>query len=268
MGWDLFKRQIGQCAPIKLIQFGPLNDEQQEELLGIFKLHQNDSYNAKIIKRLSEYELLDEFYELLSEYLNTNYDTHVKTFYLPDNRQIYLKENIAFVSQGTTGLCTWSASLFLTEYLLSVESSGKNILELGSGTGLLGISLAKNNKVLMTDVSPLVIDRLHENIALNSSTAMADYLDWENPELQDFIPDITVCADVVFNPCLISPLFQTIKKYSKVCYISSTKRNQETFDLFMKMVNEEGVEYQVIDFTSNWFYLPETDIVLLKLYFQ
>ncbi|KAJ3313032.1 Protein fam86a [Boothiomyces sp. JEL0838] len=266
--WEIFKRQIGQCVPIGKIQFEPLTDKQQEELLEIIQGHQNNTYNVKIIKRLSEYELLDKFYELLTEYLSTNYETHVKTFYLPDGDKIYLKENSAFISQGTTGLCTWSASLYLLEYLLTIDVSGKDILELGSGAGLLGIALARKNNVLLTDVSPLVIERLNENIAMNNSIAKADYLDWENPDSINFKPDITLCADVIFNPCLIRPLFETIKRFSNVCYISSTKRNQETFDVFFSLVKSENIQYEIIDFKSEWFYLPERDIVLLKLDLQ
>ena len=77
-------------------------------------------------------------------------------------------------SSGTTGFRTWEAALFLGTYLSSPEGrnfvAGKNVLELGAGTGFLSIFCAKHlgaQRVLATDGSQMVIDDLKANIQLN-----------------------------------------------------------------------------------------------------
>jgi len=73
-------------------------------------------------------------------------------------------------SLGKGGFC-WDAALILAEHLLTTKSlSDKPILELGAGTGLCGILLAKASKcnVEITDMSEL-LPLMQRNIALNFS---------------------------------------------------------------------------------------------------
>lgn len=77
-------------------------------------------------------------------------------------------------SSGTTGFRTWEAALFLGAYLSSPEGnhfiSGRNVLELGAGTGFLSIFCAKYlnaRRVLATDGSGTVVSDLKSNIHLN-----------------------------------------------------------------------------------------------------
>ena len=77
-------------------------------------------------------------------------------------------------SSGTTGFRTWEAALFLGAYLSSPEGrcfvNDKNVLELGTGTGILSIHCAKHlgaQRVLATDGSQEVISDLKANIHLN-----------------------------------------------------------------------------------------------------
>lgn len=77
-------------------------------------------------------------------------------------------------SSGTTGFRTWEAALFLAAYLSSSGRNhlvtGKNVLELGAGTGFLSILCAKRlgaQRVLATDGSQEVISDLKSNIQLN-----------------------------------------------------------------------------------------------------
>lgn len=77
-------------------------------------------------------------------------------------------------SSGTTGFRTWEAALFLGAYLSSPEGNhfvtGRNVLELGAGTGFLSIFCAKHlgaQRVLATDGSHEVISDIKSNIHLN-----------------------------------------------------------------------------------------------------
>ena len=77
-------------------------------------------------------------------------------------------------SSGTTGMRTWEAALSLGHFLSSVQGrqlvEGKNVVELGAGTGFLSILCAKYlhaRYVLATDGSEEVIDHLKSNVHLN-----------------------------------------------------------------------------------------------------
>lgn len=74
----------------------------------------------------------------------------------------------------TTGFRTWEAALHLGAYLLTppVRSliNGKNVLELGAGTGFVSILCAKQlgaKHVTATDGDEAVIEALKENFFLN-----------------------------------------------------------------------------------------------------
>ena len=73
-----------------------------------------------------------------------------------------------------TGFRTWEGCLHLGSYLLTDEGRdiirGKNVLELGAGTGFLSLLCAKHlraDRVTATDGDEAVIEALAENAALN-----------------------------------------------------------------------------------------------------
>lgn len=85
---------------------------------------------------------------------------------------ITLKEANNFISDGTTGLSVWGAAFVLSEWALANKSAilGENVLELGSGTGLSGLLVAKICEptcILLTDGNAKVLDCLRENVRNN-----------------------------------------------------------------------------------------------------
>ncbi|KAG9462425.1 hypothetical protein GDO78_014153 [Eleutherodactylus coqui] len=64
-------------------------------------------------------EPLDDLYSALAEVLNSE-DTAVcyKSYCLPTGDLVTLSENVAIISEGTTGLVTWEAALFLAEWAI------------------------------------------------------------------------------------------------------------------------------------------------------
>lgn len=89
-----------------------------------------------------------------------------------ENKVITLKESNSLISDGTTGLRTWQASLALSEWIIQNKNvfDNKNILELGSGVGLTGLVLKKVcsvNNIYLTDCHESVLNTLVENIKLN-----------------------------------------------------------------------------------------------------
>lgn len=93
---------------------------------------------------------------------------------VPDPTMTLLERRQLISGSLTTGYRTWEAALHLGAYLLSGHGQelvkGKNILELGAGTGFLAILCAKNlgaAHVTTTDGDEGVVEALKENLFLN-----------------------------------------------------------------------------------------------------
>ncbi|KAL1870711.1 hypothetical protein Daus18300_005031 [Diaporthe australafricana] len=124
------------------------------------------------------------------------------------------------------GLQSWGASIVVSDLMcsspetfdLTVEKLGREpmIVELGAGTGLVGITMAKllprlgvsGAKVIATDYHPAVLENLHNNILANFTErddipVETCLLDWASP---CFDPPLHVAAemliatDVVYAP--------------------------------------------------------------------
>lgn len=144
-------------------------------------------------------------------------------------------------SLGKGGLC-WDAAFILAEHLLAnvgswclKERPTTRVLELGSGTGLAGLAIAKfvdGCSVTITDLPPL-LDLMESNIVRNfdlkskqsdqnclqsnpiesSTVAHARILRWG--ETEDYPPDheqidLLIAADVVATIYSAPPLVQTL----------------------------------------------------------
>ncbi|KAI9570179.1 putative methyltransferase-domain-containing protein [Boletus coccyginus] len=196
-------------------------------------------------------------------------------------------ESRTTIEAGTTGLRTWKASLALAQYLIQhpylVDSS--NVLELGSGTGFIGILVASLQlhapippfgrnmpSVYLTDVNSTVLARCQNNVRLlcnkSSSHPNIHYnsLDWldslsDQESLKSFFSeaksDIVLGADIVFDPVLVPPLVQTIFlalsfEPTRMAFIALTVRNEETLTYFLDEIGKVlKVEEVAHDTTGN-----------------
>lgn len=147
---------------------------------------------------------------------HSNGDAPEPTITLLEHRHFVLGSQI-------TGFRTWEAALHLGSYLLthsgSREISGKNVLELGIGTGFLTILSAKHlraNHVTSTDGDKGVIETLRENLSLNgldSRKVKPEPLTWGQDLRGTWVEDdceahpydVVVGADIVsFHRSVIS----------------------------------------------------------------
>ncbi|KAI1198136.1 hypothetical protein F5X97DRAFT_153937 [Nemania serpens] len=130
------------------------------------------------------------------------------------------------------GLQSWGAAFVFTELMCATPTrlnltpnalgSAPRIIELGAGTGLVGIALHKilprlgvsAPTIIATDFHPAVLKNLQANIARNlpapdrhedpgSPSICAAPLNWETPDLSpslDRRADVLVATDVVYDP--------------------------------------------------------------------
>ncbi|KAF2675555.1 hypothetical protein BT63DRAFT_420753 [Microthyrium microscopicum] len=163
-----------------------------------------------------------------------------------------LENQSVIASSGTTGLRTWEAALYLSEYLASEGMKyirGQNVLELGAGTGLVSIVCSKYLEascVLATDGSEDVVLAMEDNAFLNgidkSHHLACRVLRWGRP-LDDgeggvgTVYDTVLGADITFDdslfPLLISSFRILLEKNPQIkILIASTIRNDDTFAKF------------------------------------
>ncbi|KAJ8622609.1 hypothetical protein MRB53_031138 [Persea americana] len=133
--------------------------------------------------------------------------------------------------KGDTGCSIWPSSLFLSEYILSYPEifSNKSCFEVGSGVGLVGISLSFVNasKVILSDGDLSTLGNMKSNLELNQLNAETlmpqkafynlnliecKYLPWESAseELLGIKPDIVLGADVIYDPSCVPHLVRVL----------------------------------------------------------
>lgn len=122
------------------------------------------------------------------------------------------------LTEDNLGLKTWGSSYVLSSDLAMLDpfldrtlaKEDLNVLELGAGTGLVGLAMAATwgCKVLLTDL-PETVPNLARNVSLNDEMFVGDkhsprpsMLDWMNPpepEAVDGPFDIVVAADPLYD---------------------------------------------------------------------
>jgi predicted nicotinamide N-methyase len=114
----------------------------------------------------------------------------------PDGAEVAVSVRDATLSADALGSRTWGSAPLLARRLLSPfeaalkHSSQLRILELGAGTGLVGLALALYSQrlgiaaqVALTDYHPDVLSNLHFNASLNALTepsTLVRRLDWQD----------------------------------------------------------------------------------------
>src|SRR5699024_1719686 len=89
------------------------------------------------------------------------------TYKVSQSLSVSIFETNQIVSEGTTRFRTWPAALHLMDYLLNCGSTNtdRSVIEVGAGSGLLGIGLPKNGlfrdaKYMFTDHKASLLERI------------------------------------------------------------------------------------------------------------
>uniref|UniRef100_A0A3Q0SKJ2 Eukaryotic elongation factor 2 lysine methyltransferase n=1 Tax=Amphilophus citrinellus TaxID=61819 RepID=A0A3Q0SKJ2_AMPCI len=248
---------------------------------------------TELIRRLeaADCEPLDELYDALAEVVGAEETTECyKSYLLPAGGAVSLLENIALISEGTTGLVTWEAALYLAEWALENQQvfTGRTVLELGSGVGLTGIAICRScspKRFVFSDCHSRVLQKLRDNVRLNglseqtSPAVGVEELDWTaatEEELRKVGADVIIAADVVYDPEIagsLVKLLSTILRCSSAevlpqVLICSTIRNPEMYGGFKQQLENEGISHEVTPGpVSHVFpYNRQSAIELLKLH--
>nr|XP_020502929.1 protein-lysine N-methyltransferase EEF2KMT [Labrus bergylta] len=248
---------------------------------------------TEIIKRqeAAGCDPLDELYDALAEVVGAEETTECyKSYLLPSGGAVSLLENVALISEGTTGLVTWEAALYLAEWALDHRQSftDRTVLELGSGVGLTGITVCRScgpNRFVFSDCHPSVLQKLQNNVELNGLTertapaVSVEELDWTavtEETIQRIGADTVIAADVVYDPDVVGILVKLLSKILRCSgpavlpqvLICSTIRNQETYSGFKQQLENAGISHRVItEPVSHVFpYNRDSAIELIQLY--
>ncbi|KAJ7698682.1 S-adenosyl-L-methionine-dependent methyltransferase [Mycena rosella] len=167
--------------------------------------------------------LLDEATALLVLFSNRDDEEEyavTRSFSFPsDGPSINIELNDAPLSNSdhtSVGLQSWGSAIILAERLCAAPASfglvaapPLRVLELGAGTGLLSIAVAKllpRATVLATDYHPAILANLTANLRTNfpapaaPARVAACALDWACPAPLGAPFDVVLAADVVYHP--------------------------------------------------------------------
>jgi predicted nicotinamide N-methyase len=202
---------------------------------------------------------------------------------------VKIQENPKVISgNNTTGLRTWEAAIYLSNYILQNEHLVQNssVLELGAGTGLVSMSLLKSkipSSVIITDGSPDLFDNLNASLNLNNLAGKDNlkchqYL-WGHQETEGALAqaDYLVGADITYDSSILEDLLITILDFfhygTKAAYIAATVRNESTITDWENVLTK-SFNWEVIDqctkpelLNTNYWYKPGTpEIKIYKIY--
>ncbi|ODQ68401.1 hypothetical protein NADFUDRAFT_20858 [Nadsonia fulvescens var. elongata DSM 6958] len=187
------------------------------------------------------------------------------------NKDEFLEE-IELIEPSLTadslGLKTWGSSLMLSQRL--VNDSVKDellmdpILELGAGTGLVGITMARlGHEVVVSDLAE-IIDNLNHNVQHNHDNITVEELDWSNPSTefdQKYSSKFNtlVLSDPIYSsrhpPWIRDMIVRYMRKTAEartLIQVPIREKFEKERDVFWTLLNECGLERVMVDTEHGW----------------
>ena len=176
-----------------------------------------------------------------------------KSIIITKDFSVDLKEQTIFLADGKEGLHLWESSVVLTRFVLKNSHlfENKNIIELGTGCGLLGISILKKINVkyyTFSDYNDDVLNNLKENIKINKINNK-NYeilkLDWKDYNTINNKYDIIIGSELIYQGGNIKELVLLINKIldeNGISYICMPEQRSMT-NKFLEYLNENNLNY-------------------------
>lgn len=180
-----------------------------------------------------------------------------------------IEQDPACTHDNDLGVSVWDSGVALANYVSQLrhrsEISERSVLDLGCGTGLVGIACVKAeaSKVVLTDL-PHIVELAARNVEQNTTgdatqrdrVILAPY-DWnskgQNPIDEHGPYDIVICADCLYDPTVYDSLFELLKdvmcrdSHSPTLYLGYQVRHPEREGEFLyKLENELALELQLL----------------------
>ncbi|XP_073008871.1 calmodulin-lysine N-methyltransferase isoform X1 [Typha latifolia] len=164
----------------------------------------------------------------------------------------------------TTGLvCCWPSEDVLAYFCFNHSDMfrSKRVLELGSGYGLAGFSIAVCSdacEVVISDGNPQVVDYIQHNIGINAEAfgetkVKSMLLHWNQEQASEMLNafDIIVASDCTFFKEFHKSLANMVKSLLKrsedsEAFFFSPKRG-DSLDKFLQEITEAGLQYNLIE---------------------
>lgn len=168
------------------------------------------------------------------------------------SREIEILDKLLEISQieeGDTGVVVWDAALVLAKYLelRKEDICGKKIIELGSGTGVVGLAAATlGADVIVSDLEDnlqLMKQNISSNQEIISGDIKAEVLVWGDhlkikklTASEDF--DFVLAADCVYYEQALDDLVDTIRQLCTVNTQVLISYEERDSDVKVKLQND------------------------------
>ncbi|XP_068111819.1 protein N-lysine methyltransferase METTL21D [Hyperolius riggenbachi] len=206
-------------------------------------------------------------------------EVFIRELQLGDGRALGIRQ----LSSGDVGCVVWDAAIVLAKFLERQESAepgllrGRALLELGAGTGIVGIAAAAlGAHVTVTDLEELQ-DLMNTNIDSNAhlitGSCQAKVLKW-GEEIPDSLrpPDYILIADCIYYEESLEPLLKTLHNLSGpdtcifCCYEErTTGKNPEIEKKFFELLRGD-FEYEEVPIEKHDEEYRSEDIHILQVY--
>lgn len=260
---SLLRQRVPVDHVVLGVDWAPETQQTLVEAIQQFILPYNPFYARLFLQRYinaaesANVEINEEVYEtycsetvLFSQALSPT-DADILSYQVSRDVRVSIKETPRLISgSGTTGLRTWEAALYLATYLSSQSHlRDKTVLELGAGTGLVGLSLLMSphvqlKQMIFTDGDSQLLDNLGPTLELNGverSNFACQRLLWGTTDstnseayIQPITPqvDYVIGADITYDALVVSKLCNTISDFFRLgtttAIIAATVRNPDT----------------------------------------
>lgn len=171
----------------------------------------------------------------------------------------------------------WPSSVHLAQFLAAQRGpwSGKRVVELGAGNGLVGLTLAGlGATVAITDRSS-VLECARRNIRRNrkftrgaGGSATSKQLSWCEDSVQSLLPvDYVVGADLVYDEAAFKPLVCALRQLSvdkTTTYLAGKVRYAQRFEQFRGLLTEH-FHVERVSSTGNEWVGANSDFYIYKV---